>query len=380
VNLKGLKHMEHENLSRIWLLRLVKEYENILYWYRIKGLSPANLRLGEGTSTLGTWNAESRTISISRNMIAFAPWEVVCQILRHEMAHQIADERLGGDDGHGPQFSKACHMIWVEPWARNPKVELSEFESEAAMKSFDWTKFTSLSVDPDLQKLRDRLKKLLALSESSNPHEAAAALAKAMKLQQERSISPTESDDDFDTRIIRPKRKRLERHYGKIGAILSKHYNVRVIYCSEFEANLLESFQTIELLGPIHCIELAEHVYYFLQQTLESQYRMEQKRSRTTVNRKSYFDGILAGVSEQLSAQKKTEPSSPSTQALEVKSDALLSQYYARRHPRTVNKSRSASKLDRSSFEMGVNKGRNLQIRPPVSSSSTLCIGPKAGF
>ena len=119
--------MEHENLSRIWLLRLVKEYKNILYWYRIKGLSPANLRLGEGTSTLGTWNAESRTISISRNMIAYAPWEVVCQILRHEMAHQIADERLGGDDGHcGPTHVSSTHAANLKVEAHLGKATVEE--------------------------------------------------------------------------------------------------------------------------------------------------------------------------------------------------------------------------------------------------------------
>ncbi len=372
--------METATISRFWLLRLVKEYENILYGYRIKGLTPANLRLSESSTTLGTWNSESRTISISRNMIACAPWEVVCQILRHEMAHQIADELLGGDEGHGPQFIVACKMIWVEPWARSPKVDLSEFQTDSDMKAFDWKKLTSHSGDSELHKLRERLKKLLALSESNNPHEAATALAKAMKLQEERSISPNESDDDFETRIIRPKKKRLERHYSKIGAILSKHYNVRVIYCSEFDASLLESFQTIEILGPLHSIELAEHVYYFLQQTLESQYRIEQKRSLTTVNRKSYFDGILAGVSEQLCAQKMSTSNNPSSHALAVKSDALLAQYYARRHPRTVNKSIYESPRDRGSFEKGKDKGRSLHIRPPVTSSPTRHLGPKAGF
>lgn len=372
--------MESDRLSRVWLLKIVKEYEHILYGYKIKGLKPANFRLSEGTTTLGTWNSETRTIALSRALISSAPWEVVCQVLRHEMAHQIADELLGGDEVHGPKFQAACLMIWVEPWARNPKIEMGDDLTESNLKTLDWSKFASLSQDPEVQKLRERLKKLLALSESSNPHEASIALSKAMKLQSERMISPTEGEQDFETRIIRPKKKRLERHYSKVGAILAKHYHVRIIYCREFDANLLESFQTMEILGPSQSVELAEHVYFFLLQTLETQFRLEQKKSPTPLKRKSYFDGILAGVSEQLTAQAKGITIPPSAKALALQSEALLNEYFSKRHPRILNRSFSGSIQDGGSFEMGKQKGRDLHIRPPVKSPSTLSIGPKGGF
>jgi hypothetical protein len=364
----------------VWLLRLIKEYESILYGYGIKGLKPANLRLSEGTMTLGTWNHETRTIAISRPLISSAPWEVVCQVLRHEMAHQIADELLGGDEGHGSRFLAACQMIWVEPWARNPKVEMGEDFTEDRLKSLDWAKFTSPTQDAEMEKLKERLKKLLALSESSNPHEASIALSKAMKLQQERLISPTDWNQEFETRIIRPKKKRLERHYAKIGAILSNHYQVRIIYCKEFDASTLESFQTMEILGPSQSVELAEHVYFFLLQTLETQFRVEQKKSLSALNRKSYFDGILAGVSEQLSTQAKGMTIPPSAKALAIQSDTLLREYYAKRHPRVTNRSISGSTRDGGSYEKGKQKGRDLHIRPPVKSPLTLYIGRKGGF
>jgi hypothetical protein len=363
-----------EDSDRIWLVRLVKEYDSVVYSYNLKRLRPANIRLSEGSSTLGSWARDSRTIAISKFVLRDAPWEIVAQILRHEMAHQIADELLGGDPGHGPNFQKGCQMIWVEPWARSPKIE-SLYEPDASdPEQSIWSKLISGNHESEFQRHKDRLRKLFALSESSNPNEASLALSKAMKLQQDLLISPDTSDSDFETRVIRTKKKRLERHIVEIGAILSRFYKVRIIYCSEFDTKDLCAYKTIEILGERHDAELAEHIYHFLLSSIQSQYLAEQSKSRFKVDRKSFFDGVLSGFSAKLRVEEVRGKNHPQQHALMTKKDTLLDQYFSKRHPKIVNRTSSRSAYDQSSYERGKLKGENLEIRLPIRNKPILSI------
>ena len=369
---KGKPAHSTEDLDRIWLLRLVKEYNSVMYSYNLKKLRPANIRLSEGSSTLGSWSRDSRTIAVSRFLIGKAPWEVVAQVLRHEMAHQIADEILGGDPGHGPVFLKSCQMIWVEPWARSPKIEMPTASGIDTQNPDFWSDLMTGNHELEFQRHKDRLRKLFALSESSNANEASLALSKAMQMQQEMLISPTNSDEEFQTKIIRPRKKRLERHISEIGTILSRFYSVRIIYCSEFDTEDLCTYKTIEILGERHDIELAEHVYYFLLGSLQSQLEMEQSKSSFKVERKSFFDGVLTGFSSKLRTQEVRGKNQPQQFALMTKKDAMLDAYFSKRHPKVVNRSCSLTAYDQSSFERGKLKGENLEVRLPIRNKAIL--------
>ena len=55
------------------------------------------------------------------------PWDIVVEVLKHEMAHQLADELLGGcESAHGVIFRDACRMLGVANWAAGAACDLPQ--------------------------------------------------------------------------------------------------------------------------------------------------------------------------------------------------------------------------------------------------------------
>ena len=116
---------------------------------------------------LGEWDPVKREIALGRPFVMDHPWHAVRDVLHHEMAHQLAHEMLGGlrETPHGPAFQKACRLLRIEPDATG-RYETIENASDGGAS------------DAVLIKI----KKLFALAESPNPHEAEAAMLKAHQL------------------------------------------------------------------------------------------------------------------------------------------------------------------------------------------------------
>src|SRR6056300_1228145 len=97
-----MKNSSTENINkesqleyrRKWLYQLQSEFKLICDWYKISLAAPA-FRLTESRRTLGSWNPDTRTISISTILIHEYSWDTVINVLKHEMAHQYVHESLG---------------------------------------------------------------------------------------------------------------------------------------------------------------------------------------------------------------------------------------------------------------------------------------------
>ena len=126
--------------------------------------------LGDLSSNLGYWSSGRNEIRFSRHLVLHHPWDAVREVLLHEMAHQMADRVFHAkhEPPHGPAFIKACQLLRADPKASGRYRPLDE-------KVFGQTD------NEDDNRLR-RIKKLMALAESQNPHEAYAAMAKAHEL------------------------------------------------------------------------------------------------------------------------------------------------------------------------------------------------------
>ncbi len=94
------------------------------------------MEVGELGSRWGQWDSETRTLTLSEALIREYPWDVILEVLKHEMAHQIVSETYGGDEGHGALFHQVCRKLGVLPWAMRaetealPKSSHEESESE----------------------------------------------------------------------------------------------------------------------------------------------------------------------------------------------------------------------------------------------------------
>ena len=77
-----------DTLTRLWTKQLYREYAHILHWYGLKNaLAPVALAI-EPITHYGEWRAATRTIVIADHLIRDYPWNVVLEVLKHEMAHQ----------------------------------------------------------------------------------------------------------------------------------------------------------------------------------------------------------------------------------------------------------------------------------------------------
>ena len=109
--------------------------------------------------------------------------------------------------------------------------------------------------------LLEKIKKLLALSNSSNPHEAATALLRAQKLMEKYNIEKDSLiDDDISFIEVTPikglKAINLNRD---IGAIISKAFGVETIYVSN-----KRSLEKIMFFGAKDILESCEYIYVIL--------------------------------------------------------------------------------------------------------------------
>ena len=158
------------DLERAILLGLAAE------WREALAILPRRLRdllrrpqfsLSDAERRLGCWDPAREEIRVSRRFALERGWDEVRELLRHEMAHQLADQALdgGAETSHGPAFREACRLLGAHPGASGEFVPLgARLDGDA---------------DPGRARVLARVHKLLALASSANRHEAELALLRA---------------------------------------------------------------------------------------------------------------------------------------------------------------------------------------------------------
>ena len=110
-------------MEKLWLKRLHFETEQILWQYNIQVPSFA-IQLNSSSEQLGSWDNKRNIITISKNIIWKYSWNIVIEILKHEIAHCYVDTYFPEAKPHGKEFKKACLILRVEPWAQYAKLEI----------------------------------------------------------------------------------------------------------------------------------------------------------------------------------------------------------------------------------------------------------------
>ena len=136
----------------------------------------------------GNWSQVKREISLSRYLVLNYPWDSIRDVLLHEMAHQIAQQMPAAlaETAHGPAFKRACAILGIDPVASRNYIPLQDRMLRKTSKRRD--------------KIMIRIKKLMALAESQNRHEAEAAMLKAHELIAKYNVD--QLDDRQDKEII----------------------------------------------------------------------------------------------------------------------------------------------------------------------------------
>ncbi|WP_300670255.1 DUF2786 domain-containing protein [Desulfoluna sp.] len=324
---------------------------------RIQTLTPPVFALNDATGTLALWNGSRREISFSRQFLSLHPWDAIREVLLHEMAHQVAHEILGAADQppHGPSFRLACDLLGANPKASGSYPSLRE-------------RLAMGHTSPE-DALTQRIQKLFALAQSTNPHESEAALAKARSLMEKHRIDTLETKgphDEYTTLFLGQPALRHHREYYALANLLTEHYFVRCIWAMACVVEKGKMGRVLEVSGARSHVLTAEYVYHFILKAVDRAWMDLQKEGGQTLGRyrKSDFaEGLVEGFSQTLREDKKKGEMSLLPEWVK---DPVLDAYMGRRYPRVTTRTRRVNHVDGQLISKGKEAGRRITLRPGV--------------
>lgn len=303
--------------------------------------------LMDSERALGQWNGHTRTLSIARSLVYQHPWGAVCEVLRHEMAHQYAQEVLGVRDEspHGGGFVAACRRLAVDPIASGP--------------------VGSAPPDTSVDRAVAKIHKLLALAASPNRNEAEAAMRAARRRMLEHQISGLPAAAGrYLSREIGEVRERVPAHERLVAGLLAEHFFVRPIWVQTYRVADDVAGSVLEVSGTPDAVDVAEYVHGFLLRAADTAWRAHRDlRGLGDRDRRRFLSGVIQGFHEKLRAERPSEAQA----GLVWVGDPGLERYIDTRHPRLR---RSGLKLSAGGgFEDGRRAGRALVLHRGVSVS-----------
>lgn len=311
-------------------------------------LKAPSFALGGSRSRLGCWDPWLRTIEISEPLLLERGWSAAIGVLEHEMAHQFVHEQLGGEHEppHGPLFRKVCEERGIDARAAGEPA-------------------SGGAAHPVL----DRIRKLLSLAQSPNPHEAQSAARMAQRLMLRHNIDQlgAERSDGYTSRRLGRSTGRTTEAERLLGSILQDHFFVDVIWVHSYRPADGVHGRIMEVCGRRENVEIADYVFSFVTGTADRLWHEHRSRNRIrgNANRRAYLAGVMAGFRDQLAQQKQSQVE----QGLVWLGDPDLDRYFERRHPRISTRSHFEGGHD-ATREHGRRAGRSIVLQHGVESSA----------
>ncbi len=360
-----------------WTHALYFEFAQICYSYSVSLPKPL-IEVCNMGYMWGQWQPERRMIRISQSLIEKHDWDVVVNILKHEMAHQIVSEIFNSNEGHGPLFQKACEWIGLSDEFRRAQVDIEH----------DFKHWKDKPTEDGTDKLLRRVEKLLSLANSDNEHEAMLAMETVQKLYERNTIDSVKSQKkmNFVYLIINHKKKRIESVSKTICSILGEFYFVTVIMSELFDAKKQERHKIMQFMGTRENVLMAEYVYFFLFQRVQSMWAEFRKTTGAAVNKKSsYQSGVLSGYRTKLAqierarrkSQQQNTPAANSNESLLSMNDLALikmeqeerDRYIKTVIPRMTTRANYTSGYDAETYSTGQKDGQNIVLSKGITSN-----------
>jgi hypothetical protein len=309
--------------------------------------------LSDSTSHLGRWHAATRTLELSRRLVLDRPWLEVTSVLEHEMAHQYVHEvlRVHDESAHGETFRRVCAQRGIDARA----VGSPDVDGAAA--------------DATVDRVLDRIRKLLALAGSSNQHEAELAMRKAHELMLRHNVEHTASRvaHHYVIRHLGDPRRRGTRVESDVAGLLAEFFFVKVIRVPVYLPRDGKVGMVYEITGTHANVEMAAHVHAFLLATAERLWaeNRHDARVRSGHDRMIYQSGVIGGFREKLLAERGELVQT----GLVWVGDRTLDGFYRARHPRITTR-RSRRRVN-GAHAAGREAGRTVVLHKPVDQGSS---------
>ncbi len=347
--LKRLKPFLEEILTKE--MGLVFKSKRILYK---NYFYPINLVIFEGTQKLGYFDFRTYTVALNKRLMYEAKTEVIKDILRHELAHYYTYIIHGLKEIHGEDFKKVCQQfLWGESVIKassNIDIENTKYE------------------DLKFNRVQEKIKKLLALADSDNSHEAELAMIRANELIVEYNLEDIknrnqniEDEESYVDTVLEGTKKNAK--HGAIYEIL-RTFQVAPIF------NLGKGSFQLEVVGSKHNIELAKYVASFLDHTLEELYLKEKKNNPRILSglaaKNSFMKGIGIGYTTKIETGLKNYKSSQDLILLKSDLQRILNRVY----PRIGSSYSTGGSQNPMAKYLGEQSGKNLSITPSLKNKS----------
>lgn len=274
---------------------------------------------GQSERLWGSWSTQRRILELNPRLIDRG-WAQLCEVLKHEMAHQFVAEVVGlpaGEGPHGPAFARVCRARGID--------ERASGEPEATPGSCDGS-------GPALLK---KVEALLALASSDNAHEAEAAMAQARRLMLKYNLSASPLVSDYSYQHLGKPTGRRMAWQRALASILAEFFFVEIIVVPVYRPRERKRGSVLEACGTRTNLEIAAYAHDFLVQTGAQLWRAHKRAEGIVGNRErqSFLHGVMAGFHEKLSA----EASKQRETGLVWSGDPELAAYFRRRHPHVRN-------------------------------------------
>jgi hypothetical protein len=314
--------------------------------------------LRDSNGKWGTWSRSKREICLSRKLVVNHSWDSVREVLLHEIAHQYVDEVLmaPNEPPHGPMFQKVCYLLRA-----NPKSSASYplLDERVASESFHPNDKTML-----------RVKKLMALAESGNCHEAEAAMTKAHELIGKYNLDLFAEENkqrDFTSVFVGKPALRHSREDYCLAHLLQDFYFVHGIWVSTYVVDKEKMGRVLEISGTLQNLKIASYVHDFVCRFVRTQWIEYNKDKKLNCYRKSDFTvGVIQGFRSKLEQSRK-QVESRDEFALVKMGDPLLAGYVAYRYPRIATFRRGISRQDKKVLLDGESAGKRLIISKGIT-------------
>ena len=327
-----------------------------------KQLHPPFFALSDMTSRLAYWDGDKNTIVFSRQFATNHPWDDICEVLRHEIAHQLTTQLFEADHEppHGPVFKHACRLIRANPRASGVNSTLRHRllvtgESHALSNHYR------------------RVRKLLALAQSHNQYEAEAALAKAYHLMTKYHVDlPAERPArEYHSIFLGQPALRHFRESYHLAQLVQRFCFVSGVWVPAFVVSKGKMGRVLEISGTPPNLQLAEYVFSFVRDFIDRQWLQFNHRKRYNRFRKTDFaigiiEGFLAKMDSNVACQALG--AAGDTSALMLKTNPGLKAYLNDRYPHTSSFRRTATSENLPVKRAGKRIGRRLIIAKPIEN------------
>ena len=219
------------------------------------------------------------------------------------------------------------------------------------------------------EKLISKIRKLLALSQSPNKHEAEAAIVAAFELMAKNDIEMSQVEESkSDSAIVLEvlfETGRVNSHVWTVSSILEKYFHVFLIRYKD--NGILSRNNVIKMVGKKHRLELARHVYFFIEDASERSWAEYKKgldlysRRDTMYHKQSFMQGFMEGLEAKLRQSKQ----GLQEKGLVVVADQELTKY---KSEHTKSKNLKKRYVDADTRLKGFEFGNRTDLFTPVKS------------